>query len=320
MAFANNRSATRIIKKQTRSMKFLQEMHAILPIEKICAIVEASYEKTNPQNWWRPRIATEKMVKMYLLSLWYNLSDIESEDAIYERSSFQRFMDIDITTDQIPDSTTLSLFRNHLNDHGLQKKILDIINDLLKQHGLILDSWTLVDATIVNAPSSTKNEEKKRDPEMSSTRKNNNFFFGGKVHIATDTKGFIKDLKVSTAKVHDSQMYEDLLDDKTEYTIADAWYSGKKLIETAKQKGITHTSMKKRKRGQKSLSYWERLWNTLLSMPRKVVEFPFGVIKNIWWHRKTRYRWLKKLHCLWCWLSAMANLYRARHKLLKVHI
>lgn len=318
MAFSNNRSSSRIVNKKLRNMKFLEEMNNVIPRDKLVNKINEQMPIVREELWWRPRIETVKKLKMYFLSLRFNLSDIQTEESIYDRASFQWFMDIDVYSDIIPDSTTLCEFRKFINENKLWEEMLNIVNNILSDNDILLKDGTLIDATIIKAPSSTKNEDQKRDPEMSSTKKNNNFHFWAKVHIATDTNWLIKDLKVTTASIHDSQAYDWLTNDWSKYTIADSAYTWKPLKDIAKEKWINHTETIKRKRWEKSLSISSRLWNTLISMPRKVVEFPFGVIKNIWGHRKTKYRWLEKLKTMWFSLWMLCNLYRTRKKLLSL--
>lgn len=289
-------------------------MNSIIPWERIVETIDSKINTGKPELWWRPKIATEKKLRMYFLSLWFNLSDISTEEGIYDRMSFQWFMNIDVTADQIPDSTTLCDFRNFLTENKLWEDILCVMNKALKSANLILAEWRLIDATIIKAPSSTKNANHARDPEMSSTEKSWNWHFGAKAHIITDTQWIIEDVVVSTASVHDSNMYEELVNENTKYTVADSWYTGERLKNIAQEKWIVHTAIKKRKRWQKSLSTGEKLWNTLIAMPRKVVEFPFGVIKHLWWHRKLRYRWLAKMQHQRYVLSALCNMYRMRKK------
>lgn len=314
MAFTNNRSASRFLNQGIKSKKFLDEMNKVVPWERIVEKIDAKVLKTKPELWGRPRIETEKMLRMYFLSLRFNLSDVATEEAIYDRLSFQYFMNIDVTVDQIPDATTLNDFRQFLEANELWKKILDTSNNELKKAWLILSEWRLIDATILKASSSTKNESKSRDPEMWSTEKRWNWFFWAKAHIATDTNWVIQEIQVTSANVSDANVYEELINEETKYTVTDAGYPGKRLKKIAEWKWVQHTAMKRRWRGQKSLSIVDRLWNTLIAMPRKVVEFPFGVIKHLWGHRKLRYRWLEKLKNQRYVLSALCNIYRMRNK------
>lgn len=289
-------------------------MEKTIPWDSIVEMIEKLIITSRPELWWRPRIETEKKLRMYFLSLRFNLSDIATEEAIYDRLSFQYFMNIDVTVDQIPDSTTLNDFRLFLETNEIGKIILETVNIELKRAGLILSEWRLIDATILIAPSSTKNEKKSRDPEMWSTEKRWNWFFWAKAHIATDTNGVIQEIQVTSASVSDANLYEELIDEDTKYTVTDAGYPGERLQKIAAEKWVVHTAMKRRWRGQKSLSIVDRLWNTLIAMPRKIVEFPFGVIKHLWGHRKIRYKWLTKLKNQRYVLSALCNMYRMRNK------
>lgn len=316
MTFSSNRASQRILNHKTKSIKFLEQMNQVIPRWELVSMIDATLPVTNPYLWWRPRIATIIKLKMYFLSLRYNLSDIQTEEWIYDRTSFQYFMDIDILQDIIPDATTLCDMRLYIDSHKLWAKILQIVNAKLKQHDLILEWWTLIDATIIKAPSSTKNKDHSRDPEMSSTKKNNNFHFWAKVHTATDTRGYIHDIKTTTAKTHDSQVYKDLIQSTTIYTLWDSAYHWKEIQQCAKEHNIKHLHMTKRTRGQATLSIIQRIHNTLIAMPRKIVEHPFWVIKHIRWHRKTKYRWLHKLQSMWYVLAWLCNIYRCRYRLL----
>ena len=138
------------------------------------------------------------------LQQWYNLSDPEAEDNIYDRNSFQKFLDIDLLSDSVPDETTILNFRHLLEEHRLQEKILKIVNDFLERHGLFMKQGTIVDATIIAAPSSTKNKDKKRDPEMHQTKKGNQWYFGMKGHIGVDAdSGIVHSVEGTAANVHD---------------------------------------------------------------------------------------------------------------------
>lgn len=299
-------------------MQFLEQMNIVIPRWQIVWEIEKHIPEVRVELWWRPRIETIKKLKMHFLSLWFDLSDIQAEEGIYDRASFQRFMDIDVIADQIPDSTTLCEFRKFLHANNLWPMILSIVNEHMQQSWVTLTEGKIIDATIIKAPSSTKNEEKKRDPEMSSTKKNNNFYFWAKVHIATDEKGIITEVRTTTAKVHDSQVYDDVTSDSDTRSLGDSAYEWQAIQDIANAKWICHVAIIKRKRWQKELPIYARLRNTLLSMPRKVVEFPFGVIKDIRWHRQTKYRWLAKLHTQRCVLASLCNLYRMRWTLMNV--
>lgn len=287
-----------------------------MPRGKLTDLVSSTYTRSTPDSeWGRPRLEAKIMIKMHFLSLWYNLSDELVEEHIYDRASFQQFLDIDITTENIPDATTLCRFRKHLNEHKLPEKMLNICNDILKEKGIMIEWGMLIDATIIAAPSSTKNKARERDPDMSSTKKTNNYHFWAKVHIWTDKWWLIEKVHVTTAKTHDSQVYEEVVSENTKETTADSAYIWKPLLKKAKKQDINHRAMKKRI-WKKNLSSGDRLRNTLLSVERKIVEFPFWVIKDVRWHRKTRYRWLAKLSWMWHTLSMLCNMYRVRYKLM----
>lgn len=320
MAFTSNRSSDILLNHKTKNMQFLQEMNIVIPWSELVSIIDASYPVITHKLWWRPRIPTLLKLKMYFLSLRYNLSDVQTEESIYDRASFQYFMDINILDKNIPDATTLCDFRLHLDAHNLWTQILEVINHTLKQHNLIMEGWRLIDATIIKAPSSTKNEKHERDWEMTSTYKNGNYYFWAKVHSATDTNGIIHDIQVTTAKTHDSQAYNDLISANTTYTIGDSAYLWASIQQSAKDHNIKHVHMNKKVRGQRTLSISQKLQNILIAMPRKIVEFPFWVIKHIRWHRKTKYKWLHKLRSMRLALSWLCNIYRCRYKLLQAMI
>ena len=152
------------------------------------------------------------MLKIYFLQQWYNLSDPGAEEAIYDRNSFQKFLDIDLLSDTVPDETTILNFRHLLEEHKLPKKFFSIVNTILEKQNLIMKKGTSVDATIIKAPSSTKNKDKKRDKEMSSTKKGNTWHFGMKAHIGIDSQsGVVHSLETTTASEHDRAKFKDLL-------------------------------------------------------------------------------------------------------------
>lgn len=309
----------RIKAKWLRINEFLETMNKVIDWEILARIVDSSFESKDESKgkWWRPRYSSKKMLKMYFLSLWYNLSDVNTEEGIYDRNSFREFVWIDLEVDPVPDATTLSLFRNHLNKNGLQEQMMNAINTQLKKQWIILTEWRIVDATIIHAPSSTKNKDRKRDPEMSSTKKWQQYHFWLKVWIATDENWNTTKMTVETAKTHDSQHYESLVEEWDAWSIWDSAYNWKNIEEIAESKWINHSAVQKRKPWQKVLPIAARLRNTLISMPRKVVEFVFWVTKNIWWHRKTKYKWLAKAKAQRCMLLWLCNIYRNRRKLLE---
>ncbi len=196
-------------KKITGTETFLNEMDQVIPWSKIICVIQPHYYdgKTG-----RKPMKLELMLRIYFLQQWFNLGDPTVEEAVYDRISFQKFLRIDLMNDVIPDETTILNFRHLLEEHNLTKKILDTVNSLLEEKGVLLKQGSIVDATLITAPSSTKNKGKKRDPEMSSTKKSGKWHFGMKVHIGTDAKsGLMHTIEGTTAKTADKAMLFDLL-------------------------------------------------------------------------------------------------------------
>lgn len=186
------------------------------------------------KSWmWRPKYDELIMLKIYFLQQWFNLSDPAMEEAIYDRISFQRFLDIDIVSDNIPDETTILNFRHFLEEYKIQEKLFKRINRILKENGLIMREWTIVDATIIQSSSSTKNKKWERDPEMKSTKKWNQYYFWMKTHIWVDKEnGLVHTIECTSANVHDSKLLEQLLHwEEKEIYWDSAYYSEQKLNE-----------------------------------------------------------------------------------------
>src|SRR4030042_145371 len=195
-------------KKQTRREKFLQEMDRVIPWEELLQINKKYYPKAGNS---RQPMPLERMLRIYFMQLWYGLSDPAMEDALYDIESMRRFADIDIETDGIPDETTILNFRHLLERHELTKKIFEKTQRFLSEKGLLLREGTIVDATIISAPTSTKNQTNTRDKEMHQTKKGNQWYFGMKAHVGTDTgKGLVHNVVVTDAAVHDSQVMDEL--------------------------------------------------------------------------------------------------------------
>lgn len=184
-------------------------MGQVVPWAQLCELIKPYYQ--NPATG-RKRIDLERMLRILCLQQWYNLSDPGVEEAIYDRNSFQKFLSLDIFTESVPDETTVCKFRLHLQEHGLFEEIFLLICKYLQDQGLLMKEGTVVDATLITAPSSTKNKSGKRDPEMSSTQKNGKWHFGMKAHIGVDSKsGLVHSLSATTAKVHDTREFDALL-------------------------------------------------------------------------------------------------------------
>ena len=192
-------------KKQARREKFLAEMEAVVPWSRLLALTEPHYPKAGPKGG-RPAMPLETMLRVYFLQNWYALSDPMAEEMLYDSEAMRRFAGIELGDDRIPEETTILNFRHLLEKHKLTEKLFGEVNAYLADKGVTLRSGTLVDATIIDAPSSMKNKTKTRDPEMSSTKKGNDWYFGMKAHVGVDAdSGIVLSLETTTAKTHDSQ-------------------------------------------------------------------------------------------------------------------
>ena len=221
-AFSGLRDAMK--KKVTRREQFLAEMDAVVPWGRLLALIAPHHPKVGPKGG-RPPMPLETMLRIYFLQNWYSLSDPMAEETLYDSEAMRRFSGIELGDDRIPDETTILNFRHLLERHGLTEAIFADVNAHLSDKGITLRSGTLVDATIIDAPSSTKNKAGARDPEMSSTKKGNDWYFGMKAHIGVDAdSGVTHSLETSTAKLHDSQVWDELLHGEETSVWADKGY------------------------------------------------------------------------------------------------
>lgn len=302
-------------RKTLRCEKFLNEMERVIPWNALTDLIEPHYQEAEVG---RKRKDLAVMLKIYFLQQWYNLSDPDMEDAIYDRNSFQKFLGIDMMRDAAPDETTILNFRHLLEAHALPEKMFNRVNRILEQKGLILKKGTITDATIIAAPSSTKNKSGKRDPEMSSTKKGNDWYFGLKAHTGTDaTSGLVHTLRVTTASVHDSQAFNDLLHGKEREVYGDKAYHDTVKAGRFRKLGIRWRVNIKGVRGRPLTEYQEAL-NRKRSSVRSKVERPFLVIKHLWGYTKTRYRGLYKNGMRLFASFMLANLYLSRKRLLAI--
>jgi IS5 family transposase len=285
-------------KKITRREKFLARMEALIPWPKLLAVIEPFY----PQGQrGRPPVGLERMLRVYFLQQWYGLADEALEDALYDSQSLQGFARIDLAGEGVPDATTLLKFRRLLETHDLCKGLFAAINADLTARGLLLREGTLVDATLIAAPSSTKNREKKRDPEMHQTRKGQQWYFGMKAHIGADRDSkLVHTVVVTAANVADITQTAELLQGHETQVHADAGYTGvEKRAEIAALERKIDWQIA-RKRGQIKAMVEGAEKETLKAVEkakasvRAFVEHPFHILKNIFRHRKVRYRGLAK--------------------------
>lgn len=299
--------------KQLRKDKFLQEMQEVLPWDKFMSIVGKKYEQ---KSTGRPKTELLLLLKIYFLQQWYNLSDPMMEEEIYNQICFQKFLEIDLAQN-IPDETVICRFRHFLERESLQEKLFEASTKLMEERGLMLKRGTIVDATIIHASGSTKNKNKKRDSDMSSTRKNNNFHFGMKTHIGVDAEsGIIHSMEGTTAKEPDCKQLENLLHGEEELISGDKGYTSDKRKKDWRKKK-KHWMVLDKAKPKKKLSQKQKKRNQKYSSLRAKVEHPFHVIKNLWGHKRVRYKGLVKNTCQWYALVMLANFYRVRQKLLK---
>ena len=312
-AFPGLRDAMK--KKQTRRELFLSEMDAVVPWGRLLSLIEPHYPKAGSKGG-RPPMPLETMLRVYFLQNWYALSDPMAEETLYDSEAMRRFAGIELGDDRIPDETTILNFRHLLERHGLTQAIFADVNAHLADKGITLRSGTLVDATIIDAPSSTKNKSRARDPEMSSTKKGNDWYFGMKAHIGVDAdSGVTHSLETSTARLHDSQVWDDLLHGEETSVWADRGYVSAEREAAFKAPGKVWGVMRKAPKGSKLHPVDERI-NRIIAKVRARVEHPFRIIKRQFGHVKTRYRGLAKNRAHLFTLFALSNLFLVRRRLM----
>lgn len=301
--------------KKTRREVFLAEMERVVPWGRLLGLIEPHYPKGNPAGGRRP-LPLERMFRIYCLQQWYNLSDPGAEEALYDSITMRSFAGVRADDDVIPDETTILNFRRLLERHELTERVLAEINAHLSEQGLFVGKGTIVDATIINAPSSTKNAENKRDPEMHQTRKGKQWYFGMKLHTGVDEGfGLVHTVQGTAANVADVNVFGELLHGGEERVHGDSAYHSKALAAQAEASGIEF-SVNQRGSKHKPLTQAQRARNRRLSRVRAVVEHPFLVVKRLWGHAKVRYRGIEKNLAQMNVLFGLANLYRVRRHLL----
>jgi IS5 family transposase len=296
-------------KKITRKEKFLGEMTSVLPWKQLLKPILRKYPK--PGNGRHP-IPAQVMLRIYFMQQWYSLSGPAMGDSLYDTESMRRFAGVDIN--HIPDETTILNFRHFLERHHLPERLFEISAEYLSRHGLLLSEGTIVDATIIRAPSSTKNRDKQRDPEMRQTKKGSVWHFGMKAHIGTDTQGRVHSVTATDASVHDSQIMEDCLHGEEQAIYGDKAYANQARKQSAEAKGINWRVNRKARRGRK-LNCADRSFNKKSNRTRSHVEHAFGIVKHLWGYNKVRYRGLNKNAAQIFTLFALANFYKVRHQL-----
>ena len=299
--------------KKTRRQVFLEEMEQVVPWRELCALIEPHYPK--PGNG-RPPVGVERMLRIYFLQQWFNLSDPAVEEALYDSPVMRQFVGIDLGQEPAPDETTVCKFRHLLEEHRLGEKILGTVNLHLQARGVRITTGTIVDATILHAPASTKNREQQRDPEMHQSKKGKQWFFGMKAHVGVDSKTKIIHTAVATAaNVADSRVLPDLLHGEETRVWGDQAYRGQtEVIQECAPRAQDHTH--RRYRYKNGIDEEERAKNRTKSSVRSKVEHVFQVMKLKFGFVKLRYRGLKKnAHQLFV-ICGLVNLFLSRQKLL----
>jgi len=300
--------------RKTRRAMFLEDMEQVVPWRELSALIEPHYPK--PGNG-RPPVGVERMLRIYFLQQWFNLSDPAVEEALYDSAVMRQFVGIDLGQEPVPDETTVCKFRHLPEKHELGEQILGTVNLHLQARGLRITTGTIVDATILHAPTSTKNQEQQRDPEMHQTKKGNQWYFGMKAHVGVDSKTKIIHTAVATAaNVADSTILADLLHGEETRVWGDQAYRGQtEIIKQCAPQAQDHTH--RRYRYKNGIDESERAKNRTKSSVRSKVEHVFQVMKLKFGFVKLRYRGLKKNgHQLFV-VCALVNLFLSRKKVLQ---
>lgn len=297
--------------KVTRRERFLAEMDAVIPWSRLLALIEPHYPKAG--NGTQPK-PMEQMLRIYFMQNWFNLSDPQAEDSLYDVESMRRFAGIELQGHDIPDESTILRFRHLLEEHKLTEQIFSEIRSLLEEKRLLLKSGTIVDATLIAAPPSTKNAEGKRDPEMHQARKGKNLYFGMKAHIGTDRRGIVHSLCTTAANVSDGTQMHKLLHGAEREVFGDQAYWNGSHRHSAQARGIRYRV--NRRPSSKPLNDYQRLINRRRPAARARVEHAFHVVRHLWGFTKVRYRGLAKNTARLHTAFALANLYLLRRRLL----
>jgi len=310
--------------KTTRKREFLRQMQQVVPWKELEALIAPHMPAPGPKGG-RPPYPVSVLLRIHFLQQWFALSDPAAEEALYDVPAFAEFVGLDLGIDTVPDETTILRFRHLLEEKNLSQRMLELINRILTQRGLMLRSGTVVDATLIAAPSSTKNASRSRDPEMHQTKKGNQWHFGCKVHVGTDAaSGLAHSVVVTAANVHDVTQAHALLHGGEQDVFADAGYQGadKRREVQEQHPGVNwHVAMRPGKRRQ--LDTTEPLQalidqiEAIKASIRARGEHIFGVIKCLFRYTKVRYRGLEKNAAQITTLLMLANLWMARRHLLQ---
>ena len=313
LAMAADQSGYEHYRQPARRDEFLKTMEAIVPWSALCEVIEPHYPKAGNG---RPPIGLERMLRIHFIQHWFNLADLTCEEALYDSASLRRFVGIDLGREPVPDATTMLKFRRLLNANKLGEALFATVGQELQARGFKVNTGTIVDATIIGAPSSTKNADKARDPEMHQTRKGQQWYFGMKLHIGVDSQtGLTHSAVVTAANVHDKHPLPDLLHGQERRVYGDSAYaSQKKLIEGKAPRAKDFTNQRTRRNGIVDEAL--KVKNRSKSRIRSRVEHVFGVVKRLWGFGKVRYRGLAKNATRAFTALALANIYLGRSRLM----
>jgi len=289
-------------------------MEEIVPWEALCDVIRPHYPKG---EGGRPTKGLERMLRMYFVQHWFNLADDACEDALLDSASLRRFVGVDLGRERVPDGTTLLKFRHLLERHDLGKQLFAKVGELLQARGLKVGTGTIVDATIIGAPSSTKNADKARDPEMHQTRKGQQWYFGMKLHIGVDSQtGLAHSAVVTAANVHDKHPLPDLLHGNEQRVYGDSAYASQKDLIASKAPNAKDFTNERVRNRSGEVEEVKRSKNRNKSKIRARVEHVFGVVKRLWGFTKVRYRGLDKNATRAFTALALANIFMCRKQLM----
>lgn len=325
LSFASHEFAQK--KRVTRREKFLGEMEQVVPWARLEALIEPKYPTGGRVG--RQPIGVPRMLRMYFLQQWFGLADEAVEDAIYDSQAMREFVGIDLSREAVPDATTLLKFRRLLEQHALTAQLFQGINAHLAERGLLLREGTMVDATIIAAPPSTKNKEHARDPEMHQTKKGNEWHFGMKAHIGADVdSGLVHSLHTTAANESDVAHAHEVLHGQESVAFLDAGYTGvakREEILQAQREGeirgdiewnVALRRSKITKMAEGTLKTLTKALERAKAQIRARVEHPFHVVKNLFRYKKTRYKGLAKNEAQLYSLFGLANLVLAKKRLM----
>ena len=296
-------------RKPTRRDTFLARMEALVPWSALCSVIEPHYPKAGNG---RPPVGLERMLRMYFVQHWFNLADEACEDALLDSPALRRFVGIDLGRERVPDATTLLKFRRLLEDNKLGEALFAKVGEVLQAHGLKVGTGTIVDATIIAAPSSTKNASGKRDPEMHQTKKGNQWHHGMKLHIGVDKDtGLTHSAVVTAANVHDKHPLPQLLHGQEEEVYGDSAYASQQELIASKAPNARDVTNQRVREGGHGAEI-AQLLNKSKSRVRSRVEHVFAVVKRLWGFSKVRYRGLAKNATRAFVALGLANIFMAR--------